>query len=279
MFALAYLLSHEAPIDVVVNIDGFNEVALPQAENLPKGVNPFYPRAWYYRTLRLHDQVALRRIGRASVLQDDRKRWATIFRDMSKFSITRNLVWRVYDKVLERRIMDVSDQLRRSQPSIPNRFLTTGPDLEIGTEAELYQKIANHWRSCSLLMKALCDLQGIEYIHVLHPNQYFEIGRALTETEKQNAFREDQPYRPGVVKGYPRLLAEKGALIAEGVDFHDLTMIYHDIPQPIYQDDCCHPNKLGYVIIAEYVANTIAEVMHSQTAEKNATEDARTSRP
>ena len=104
LLALAYLLSHGAQIDVVVNIDGFNEVALPQAENLPKGVNPFYPRAWYYRTLKIHDQVILRHMGRLFALEDNRRRWAMIFLDMPKFSIIRNLVWRAYDRLLERRI-------------------------------------------------------------------------------------------------------------------------------------------------------------------------------
>ena len=80
-------------------------------------------------------------------------------------------------------------------------------------------------------------------------------------------FREDHPYRPGVVKGYPRLLAAKSDLVDGGVDFHDLTMIYRDIQQLIYQDDCCHPNRLGYEIIAEYVAHTIAEMVNSQAAE------------
>jgi hypothetical protein len=38
-----YLLALGAQIDVVVNIDGFNEVALPPAENLLKKVFPVYP--------------------------------------------------------------------------------------------------------------------------------------------------------------------------------------------------------------------------------------------
>jgi hypothetical protein len=261
LLALAYLLSHGAQIDVVVNIDGFNEVALPEAENIPMGVNPFYPRAWYTRTLRLLDQVTLRRIGHVSVLQDNRRRWAMILSDMPKFSIIRNLVWRAYDTLLERRIVDIVDQIRRSQPQTAKRFLTAGPDLGINEETALYQEIADHWKSCSLLMKAMCDSQGIAYIHILQPNQYFEAGRILTEIEKENAFQEDSPYRPGVVKGYPSLLAVKNDLIDGGVNFHDLTTIYYDNPQPIYQDACCHPNRLGYEIVAEHVAQTIVEVI------------------
>ena len=267
LLTLAYLLSHGAQIDVVVNIDGFNEVALPQADNLANGVNPFYPRAWYRRTLNLNDQATLRQIGRLSALQDDRQRWAAFFHEMPKFSIIRNLVWRAYDRLLERRMVDINENIRRAQPLRGSRFLTTGPDLGMDDETDLYQRIADHWMSCSLLMKALCDFQEIKYIHILQPNQYFEAGRTLTATEQQTAFREDHPYRPGVVQGYPRLLEAKSDLVDRGVNFHDLTMLYRDIPQPIYQDDCCHPNKRGYEIIAKYIAHTIAEVMNSLVVE------------
>ena len=91
--------------------------------------------------------------------------------------------------------------------------MTTGPDLVEVEETELYEIMADHWRLCSLLMKALCDSQGIVYIHILQPNQYFEADRTLTERERRIAFREDHIYRPGVVKGYPRLLAAKDDLI------------------------------------------------------------------
>jgi hypothetical protein len=261
LLTLAYLLSHGAAFDVVVNIDGFNEVVLPQVENVPKKINPFYPRAWYERALLLRDQVTLRQIGFIAALQDDRRRWATVFRPLPKFSIIRNIAWLAYDQLLEYRIMVLNEQIRRSQPLSSNQFLRVGPDLGIRNEAELYDRIANHWTISSVLMKSLCDSRGIAYIHILQPNQYFQTERALTEEERRNAFREDHIYRAGVVKGYPRLLMKEVDLLRAGVNFHDLTKIYDDFPQTIYQDSCCHPNKLGYQIVAKYVAQTIAEVI------------------
>lgn len=275
LLALAYLLSHGAQIDVVVNIDGFNEVALPQAENSPKGVNPFYPRSWYYRILGTHDRATLRQISSVVTLEDARRRWATIFRNMPKFSVIRNVIWWARDKFLERRIEDTNDQIRRSRTRAASRFLTTGPDLGTDDQSTFYQRIANHWKSCSLLMKALSDSWGIAYIHILQPNQYLDAGKTLTEEERQRAFREDHPYRPGVLEGYPRLLTTASDLRDKGVNFHDLTMIYHNIPQTIYIDDCCHPNQLGYEIVAAYVADIIGKVMNSQIAEQGARGDRR----
>ena len=45
LMMLTYFLSLGGVLDVVINIDGFNEVALPLVENTPKGVFPIYPRA------------------------------------------------------------------------------------------------------------------------------------------------------------------------------------------------------------------------------------------
>ena len=35
-----------AEFDIVINLDGFNDLALPYGENRVAGVNPFYPRSW-----------------------------------------------------------------------------------------------------------------------------------------------------------------------------------------------------------------------------------------
>src|SRR5581483_3419802 len=44
LMALTYMLSLGGHFDVVINVDGFNEVTLPVNENLPNHVFPFFPR-------------------------------------------------------------------------------------------------------------------------------------------------------------------------------------------------------------------------------------------
>ena len=50
LMALNYILSLGAHFDIVLNLDGFNEVALPPAELIPKGISPHYPRTWWTLT-------------------------------------------------------------------------------------------------------------------------------------------------------------------------------------------------------------------------------------
>lgn len=264
LMTLAYLLSHGAQIDVVLNIDGFNEVALPQAENLPKGVNPFYPRDWYFRTVQINDQNSLRLMGKVLSWKDERQQWASWFQKVPRLSIICNIIWKTRDSVLEKKIWDTINRIRLSKPALENRFLITGPDMGIHSEDELYTKIAEHWQSCSFLMNAVCDSRDIDYIHMLQPNQYFERGKVLTKEEHTLAYRENHPYRPGVVKGYPKLIEKSVDLIEQGINFHDLTMIYYDTKKTIYKDDCCHPNEFGYSIVSEYIAEAVAASIRSK---------------
>ncbi|MFQ5349963.1 MAG: hypothetical protein ACE5EG_05930, partial [Thermoanaerobaculia bacterium] len=46
LLQLNYFLVLGAHYDVVLNLDGFNEIALPMTENRPRGVYPFFPRNW-----------------------------------------------------------------------------------------------------------------------------------------------------------------------------------------------------------------------------------------
>ena len=53
--ALNYYLSLGGEYDIVINIDGFNEVALPLRDNIPTRVYPSFPRLWYYYSSKILD--------------------------------------------------------------------------------------------------------------------------------------------------------------------------------------------------------------------------------
>jgi len=266
LFTFAYLLSQGAQIDVAVNLDGFNEVVLPTVENVPKGVNPFYPRRWYYRTGGLDAQYTRRQMARALAARDAREHWSGLFQAIPNRSIAANIVWKARDRHLEEKLQDINLDFLQDEFPLTTRFVTTGPEIEADRDSDIYSLISEHWKSCSLLMRALADSHGIKYLHFLQPNQYFEEGKILTEDEKQKFFKEDHPYRPGVVEGYPKLLELADELVEGGVSFHDLTMIYREVGETIYHDDCCHVNYPGYQIVARFVGNAIADEFSSDTA-------------
>ncbi|MFQ5853976.1 MAG: hypothetical protein ACE5JU_25735, partial [Candidatus Binatia bacterium] len=79
LMALNYLLSLGAQFDILINIDGFNEVALPPVENMPKNVFPFFPRNWFFRVRSMPDLPIWIGIGKLAYLKDLREIWAKAF--------------------------------------------------------------------------------------------------------------------------------------------------------------------------------------------------------
>ena len=258
---LSMLLSLGARFDVVVNLDGFNEIALGPAVNLPKGVTPIYPTGWYYRVMNLSDRAALRSAGKVELLRSWRGGWAAAMQGLpGRWSISRCGLWRAVDKVMQREILLEIDRAGRAAASARS-YMLTGPDLVSPEPDKLYPFLADHWASCSLQMDALCRRAGAAYFHFLQPNQYDEGSKTLTEQERRQAFEENNACRPSVLAGYP-LLRERGArLAAQGVQFEDLSMIYKDQPQTLWADVCCHPNREGYEIVARRVGRTVREAL------------------
>jgi hypothetical protein len=273
LMALAYLLALGERFDVVINLDGFNEVALTTAENLPAGVNPSYPRGWQRRIAGLPDLESQALAG--AILQTRMRRERRAARYSSpflRFSVTANLLWRVGDRALQNQAVELERRLsRRRAAASSGGFQAHGPvyppgDGDVSDPAEdaetadaVYRDIADLWRESSLQMHRLCEEGGILYLHLLQPNQYVPGSKPMGGTERRQAFRDDHPYRTAVVEGYP-VLAEAGeALRRDGVRFHDLRYVFRDHPEPLYFDTCCHVNQRGNEILAERVAEILAE--------------------
>lgn len=65
LMMLTYLFSLGVRPDMVINLDGFNDIVLPVAENAPQDLHPFHPRSWNLRLGGgLSDPDLLRKAGR-----------------------------------------------------------------------------------------------------------------------------------------------------------------------------------------------------------------------
>ncbi|MGH8499889.1 MAG: hypothetical protein ACRERV_13950, partial [Methylococcales bacterium] len=75
--------------------------------------------------------------------------------------------------------------------------------------------------------------------------------------ELKIALREDQPYRPGVVAGYPLLMEAGQELVRASINFYDLTRLFVANRDALYVDDCCHLSPAGYALVAKEIARRI----------------------
>ncbi len=257
LMTLSYLLALGAEFDLVIDIDGFNEVALHPAENAPHGVFAAFPRAWFARLADVPDPEFRAAQAEVTHLRTERVEAARFFsKTLLRSSVTANLVWRLRDDWLGRALNEQQIAIQNYHPK-ERPYVANGPAREYASEAEMYEDLVSIWKRCSIQLDRLCRANGIRYFQFLQPNQYVPGSKRLDDEEREKAYNALHPYRDGVENGYPLLVREGADLVADGVSFTDLTMIFADVKRRIYADSCCHVNHEGYEIIARAIAGEI----------------------
>lgn len=259
LMTLNYFMSLGAEFDLLINIDGFNEVALPLAENIPKDVFPAYPRNWYFKMQAAQAGPGARDLAKVAFLMGvyDQVvifRDGTFLRNSATFFLTSHLI----ERVLAREIRRTREKAVRLEIESLS-YRTTGPPREFQETEEALVFITKLWLRCSILLGRIARSNGIRYIHVLQPNQYVPNSKKLTAWERAHAFVADHPYREGVDQGY-QILRELGRDLSDyDVEFIDMTMLFKNYSETIYADNCCHYNRRGYEMMAERLAVAVAE--------------------
>jgi hypothetical protein len=254
---LSYFLSLGQPFDLVVNIDGFNEVALGSI-NQQHGVDISMPSAQ-------HVEPLVNLVNRATLTPAKLQTLAAIARDketlrrlMERMATTRLAV---VNFVLEQRYRAVRSRYQQSLvtfaglPSAPadaSLIQVTRPTRPRADDT-LFDEIAANWSRASVLMRDLAAAHGAAYVHVLQPNQY-ATARRFGADEARVALNQRSPFKAGAERGYPKLTAAGRTLSERGVTFVDGTGIFDAEPAPVYIDDCCHYTRRGYELLADSIA-------------------------
>lgn len=259
LMVLNYLLSLGAEFDVLINIDGFNEVALPVVENVPNHVFLNFPRCWHLRITESSDPAILRLMGRVTLRKEARADWAKVFAESPlHHSCLANLIWSVRDRLIRREIIrDVESLSQMSSQQL--NYCMTGPRQNFADLSDIVEDAALVWQRSSLQLHRLCAATGIRYYHFLQPNQYVPDSKSMESAERQIAYRAEEPHRMAVEKGYPCLQREGAELAQRGVPFFDLTGLFRDEREPTYRDTCCHYNEFGDELLGRKIGNTIVE--------------------
>lgn len=259
IMGLSWILSLGAEFDLVINLDGFNEIVLPVTDNRPAKIHSTYPRNWqmYARKGVNMDQLLAigNKIAISKSISNLNESMAGSFWRHSRIGL---MFWNSKRVKLENELAIAEAEIQSALDVLSDRQITgpIQPDLE---EGEYRKTAAQYWANCSQILHRLCAGNDIEYFHFLQPNQYVEDTKKFTSDELENAF-EDGPfaYKEAVIKGYPMLGAEGDLLIASGVRYYDLTQIFQNTSETIYSDKCCHLNTLGSELMAKEIIQRIA---------------------
>jgi hypothetical protein len=218
LLALTYLLAQGAHFDLVLNIDGFNEVALPAVENTPQGVAAIYPRGWLWQVGHLEDPAALKLLGELSLTDGERTRWAATCLRWGLFrSALLALAWQSRDHLFEVERDRLLNELREHKVEQRSSYAANGPPMTFADDRDYYAYLAEVWKNASLQMKRLCDANGIAYAHLLQPNQYIEGSKHMTARELK-LIANPTFYGTPVRLGYPELQRQGAALAHRRAD-------------------------------------------------------------
>jgi hypothetical protein len=235
---LTWLLALGAAPEAVVNIDGFNEVALG-GENPSYGVHPGYPHWPRYGFLtssavllpeglellaRLHGlQAEVRRLVEQS-LEQGWLRSALLGRLALRRVSARRLEW-----VSAREELVL--HLGRAEEGDPVK----GPPFDPGQGLESCVRL---WAESSLLLHELCQARGITYLHVLQPTLLDRGSKPLGRREAAIAEAAFPRTAANVARGYPELRRAGLELGARGVRWLDLSQLFASESRDLYIDIC-----------------------------------------
>ena len=257
MLTLAYYLSLGQEFDVVINLDGFNEV-VTSSKNWESGVEPTYPADTVWGEMgRQLERSNLPLTRSEQLLAAYHERAATdSMREAKECHIASCFtIHRVAESYHRSRHHTLAQQVR-GKIEQATLFPTIHRDT-IGTNLNIYKYTADRWGDASYAMAKLMQGRTGIYLHVLQPNQWYR------KSGEYKAIDRDHIYKwviEPVNRGYAALIERIPRLQAAGVHVLDATMIFRDINQGIYADDCCHYTDAGYDLLFKIVAQEIARL-------------------
>lgn len=255
---LNYFMILGQRFDCVVNIDGFNEIALTMAENLPKGIHISMPRSYPVGLSALSniasDDVVL---WRARIVELRQRINSLEKLKTQRWSAALYYVGKAVVSGLNQRLASLEASAPTAGESEKSAFFVL-PRKNDSNLSALEGMAIDLWMRSSILMGALVRDQGGMYIHILQPNQYFS-NHSFSPREEEIALSGPSPYSQFVPDGYRHMLDRKLLMESYGVSFFSAIDIFDKSPDIVYADNCCHYNDVGNEILADFIAQKIID--------------------
>jgi len=265
LYLLSELLLLGVSIDTVVNIDGFNEIALGGTD-ASRVHHPLYPeRNFWLTTLRVAGgSLSANQIELTAEILRLRRSITNSRSTLGNLPVLRHsalvqAAWGTSVLAGERQAIALEEELREESENESDQTVFTLPDPCLGQEDGCRQLIAELWRKSSAQMQALAGDSGASYLHVLQPNQYVDGSKPMNAEELATAWKPQRPWSQAAASGYPFLQKAGLKLAADGAAFHDLSLIFQSHQETIYRDVCCHYNDHGYEILAREIGRLVTQ--------------------
>lgn len=224
-FKLLYLDLLGFDPDLIINYDGFNEVALTHGENFGRNLNAIYPRQY--------DETIFSTATDGECIPK------------SNQLLTSNS----FIPVVELARWAVVMRCHREVTGNGRRIAFTNPELVSIEKTEYVQRVKNIWAESSNKIFEFANRNKTPYIHVLQPNQYLPNSKPLSSKELAD-FYKPGPYKAAVENYYQEFDIDD---LAAQHKLDQRTLLQKET-RTVYADSCCHFNQLGmHLIISDLI--------------------------
>lgn len=272
LFALEYMLAQGAEYDLVINIDGFNDVSLPGGDNYWQGIAPIYPRSWKWYAQTLFNPKTFVPIVILYSLQDMRIQHARLVSHFFSNSLVSLVLWDVFDRAADMISAHVTFRLQTATAdytTTKQTYTLSGPNTVLYTEQTVVDYAVEVWKLSSLQMAEITQTNGIAYLHILQPSAYDPTVKALTAQEKRDAGVVNQgssertlgfTFQQAVLSGYPQMRTIGETLLRQHEHFVDGTGVFRDESDAMFTD-ACHFTVSGSDIFTRFIASSVTDMM------------------
>ena len=250
---LVHYLSNGSEIDMVVCIEGFNNLIRP-LENYAYGLPPNYT-GWYWIVGNRLEYGSPTRYYLAKYLSEVAKK--PLIKRLKTFQM---LLTGAINALMRSYHLQGMEAVQDKISSIPDK-----------EKIEVLRTGSSFYEDDIRFMDAVALLQGVRAIFVLHPIMGFE-RKEMTAYEKE--FLKNRPMYDFQlaplsvwVEGYRSLQASGEELKKAGVDYLDYTAIFRDTEGNPYRD-LMHMNELGWNDMAEKLADDIIRTLKRERPAK-----------
>lgn len=253
LFYLSYFLAIGQKLDLVINLDGFNDT-FGAINNLIWAHHPAMPPSQL--------TTSLEALVNVPNLDE------TYLRYFLSLAKTNRWIERVVNGPLAflkplgilRQLEKHRDWLREHHPDSPEKaslmqvspapkldFLNATPD----QRDQAIRDVVDLWRQCISMMANICHGQGISFLFAIQPNQHYS-KKPLTGEENGMVYSGKNPRAPLIVShAYPVLLDTARELLSLGIQFCPMTDVFDSIHEQIFLDGICHFNTRGHGLMAD----------------------------
>ncbi|NJR21061.1 MAG: hypothetical protein HC786_02200 [Richelia sp. CSU_2_1] len=274
LLILNYFLALGQEFDMVVNIDGFNEVALANLNNQNK-IDLAMPSVQHILPLTnlANNSLSLQAMKTTIAIQENKAKINRGLEDLQNCKLAAcNAVTSVYlQKLVNNYRKDVlwfeKERGKTTETDGGSAvFINTNP--AVLKDDIAFDRMAWNWAKSSIFMNKVLSSSNVPYFHVIQPNQYYPTKRVFSEAEKKIAFNPETPYDKSVKLGYPALFEKLPNLKKNNVNVLNGVNIFDKTKDIVYVDSCCHYNKAGEAIFSDYIGQSILEKLRKESPKR-----------